>query len=80
MEIKVGKNVEKKLDWIELEDGTRIVLNKSAKELTFLYPTKKFWRIFEAQKDKEFLSIAWSVDEIDAIMKGIEMIEGGINE
>jgi len=79
MEIKVGKNVEKKLDWIELADGTQLVLNKENKCLTFRYPTKKFWSIFEVQKDKEFLSVQWDVDEIDAIMKGIEMIEGGID-
>jgi len=60
---------------VVLADDTHIVLGK---EVTIMYPKKKFIPIFKEQmKDKKraYIGVSFSKIELEAIMKGIEMLD-----
>ena len=57
---------------VVLADETHLVLEK--KQISFMFPKKKFAKIFQKQiddKNKSFIGITFNMTEINAIMKGV---------
>jgi len=60
---------------VVLADNTHIVLGK---EVTIMYPKKKFIQIFKKQmsdKKRAYIGVSFSEVELNAIMKGLKMLE-----
>jgi hypothetical protein len=62
---------------IELQDGTNVVIDGNAKAVSFVYPKKKFSRIFKKQmadKKSRFIGVTWNYTELNALLKGASML------
>ena len=74
---KFGIKEVKELGWqaVVLADDTHLVIGK--KELTILYPKKKFTPIFKKQmsdRSRYYIGVSFSDTELSAIMQGMDML------
>jgi len=70
-EIKEDKNGNKA---VALEDGTHFVVSDKDREVSLLFPRKKFIKFFEEQlkdKDKDYIRVRFTSIEIEAIVRGM---------
>ncbi len=80
MKYSYGIKEDKKLGIfaIVLQDGTHVVISKGKdKGVSFMYPKKKFSKIFRKQmqdRKTHFIGLAFSVIELQAIMKGLDKL------
>lgn len=76
-EFGIKRNKKLGFEAIVLADNTQIVIEK--KQVSFMFPKKKFKKIFQVQiddKTKSFIGISFNMDELNAIKKGLSELEG----
>lgn len=71
-EFGIKRHEELDYEAVVLADDTHLVLGK--KEMTLMFPKKKFKKIFQDQiddKSKAFIGVTFTMMEINAMMKGL---------